>query len=474
MWEEFPATVRTINSIHSLLVMVNEFIIRKDGKKVVDFALQQLPENIECVMQGQKLYSRLIDFTNTLSREKDTMQITTADSTTINDQISKLSLKKQPQMRTVRVFIDGVFDLLHSGHLNALRQAKRLGHILVVGVNSDDEVEKAKGMRPIYNENERVQLLKGCKWVDEVLIGTPYTVTPKFLDEVANCDFATHGDDIALSNSGVDVYKECREAKRLKIFKRTRGVSSSTTLKRLLDSIKMGRFNILNGESEPHKCINVNEESLRFPKYYLSSARLLKFMKDGNDGCILCDGDELYSSSFERFGDKKVVYIDGCFDIFHLGHLRAIEVAKSMGNYLIVGLYDDETVKSIKGEPFPFTNLLERALTLLAMKNVDEVILGAPYIITKRFLKGLQVDIVASGHSSDEHLYHRSPDPYAIPRQMGILNYFDSGSNWTTMDIIERVAERSFYICDNVEKRVLKEKMFYQDKDMGPFDIQEN
>lgn len=42
------------------------------------------------------------------------------------------------------------------------------------------------------------------------------------------------------------------------------------------------------------------------------------------------------------------------------------------------------------------------------------------------------------------------------------------------MDIIERVAERSFYICDNVEKRVLKEKMFYQDKDMGPFDIQEN
>ena len=45
----------------------------------------------------------------------------------------------------VRIFVDGCFDLPHSGHYNALRQAKELGDVLVVGVNADSDILATKG-----------------------------------------------------------------------------------------------------------------------------------------------------------------------------------------------------------------------------------------------------------------------------------------------------------------------------------------
>lgn len=45
----------------------------------------------------------------------------------------------------IRIYVDGVFDMIHPGHYNALRQASKLGHVLVVGVVSDEETLKAKG-----------------------------------------------------------------------------------------------------------------------------------------------------------------------------------------------------------------------------------------------------------------------------------------------------------------------------------------
>ena len=63
--------------------------------------------------------------------------------------------------------MDGCFDMIHSGHYNALRQAKACGDILVVGVISDEEVEKAKGP-PVLTWDERADIIRACKWVDEV------------------------------------------------------------------------------------------------------------------------------------------------------------------------------------------------------------------------------------------------------------------------------------------------------------------
>ncbi len=69
------------------------------------------------------------------------------------------------------VFTNGCFDLLHIGHIRYLEQAKSLGDVLIVGINSDQSVQKLKGpTRPIQNENDRAEILASLKAVDHTII----------------------------------------------------------------------------------------------------------------------------------------------------------------------------------------------------------------------------------------------------------------------------------------------------------------
>jgi D-beta-D-heptose 7-phosphate kinase/D-beta-D-heptose 1-phosphate adenosyltransferase len=81
------------------------------------------------------------------------------------------------------VFTNGVFDILHRGHFELLKQACALGTKLVVGINSDASVKRLKGeSRPINNETIRKAQLESLPWVDEVIIfddDTPYELIKK-------------------------------------------------------------------------------------------------------------------------------------------------------------------------------------------------------------------------------------------------------------------------------------------------------
>lgn len=69
------------------------------------------------------------------------------------------------------VFTNGCFDLLHVGHLHLLEQAKAMGDLLIVGVNSDESVRALKGQgRPIVPEAERAELIAALECVDAVTI----------------------------------------------------------------------------------------------------------------------------------------------------------------------------------------------------------------------------------------------------------------------------------------------------------------
>jgi ethanolamine-phosphate cytidylyltransferase len=61
-----------------------------------------------------------------------------------------------------------------------------------------------------------------------------------------------------------------------------------------------------------------------------------------------------------------------------MGHIVTLREAKKLGDYLIVGLHDDETINKVKGNNYPVLSIQERVLNVLAMKYVDEVIIGAP------------------------------------------------------------------------------------------------
>ncbi len=69
------------------------------------------------------------------------------------------------------VFTNGCFDILHSGHIELFRSARRLGDALVVAINSDRSVHRIKGeKRPIFNEDERSEILSALEMVDFVTI----------------------------------------------------------------------------------------------------------------------------------------------------------------------------------------------------------------------------------------------------------------------------------------------------------------
>jgi rfaE bifunctional protein nucleotidyltransferase chain/domain len=86
------------------------------------------------------------------------------------DELSAISAQARKAGRVV-VFTNGCFDLVHRGHIHLLRQAKALGDILIVGLNSDVSVKTIKGPdRPIMPEADRIELIAALEMVDYVVV----------------------------------------------------------------------------------------------------------------------------------------------------------------------------------------------------------------------------------------------------------------------------------------------------------------
>lgn len=109
------------------------------------------------------------------------------------------------------VFTNGCFDIIHSGHLHTLSEAKALGTKLIVGINSDASVKRLKGeKRPVLSEDERALIVAALSFVDFVILfeeDTPFNliknITPTIL--VKGGDYKIEeivGADIVLNNGG--------------------------------------------------------------------------------------------------------------------------------------------------------------------------------------------------------------------------------------------------------------------------------
>ncbi|MBT4332320.1 MAG: D-glycero-beta-D-manno-heptose 1-phosphate adenylyltransferase [Candidatus Cloacimonetes bacterium] len=93
------------------------------------------------------------------------------------EEITDISRKLKEQSKTI-VFTNGCFDILHAGHAKYLAEAKKLGNILILGLNSDSSVKRLKGNdRPINNEQDRAIVLSALCSVSYIVIfdeDTPY------------------------------------------------------------------------------------------------------------------------------------------------------------------------------------------------------------------------------------------------------------------------------------------------------------
>jgi D-beta-D-heptose 7-phosphate kinase/D-beta-D-heptose 1-phosphate adenosyltransferase len=85
------------------------------------------------------------------------------------------------------VFTNGCFDLLHAGHVRYLREARKLGDVLVVGLNSDRSVSEIKPERPVTPEEQRAEVLSSLEMVDYVTFfdeATPYDLIRRIRPDV--------------------------------------------------------------------------------------------------------------------------------------------------------------------------------------------------------------------------------------------------------------------------------------------------
>src|SRR4051812_27158600 len=93
----------------------------------------------------------------------------TSGATTLEDLSKLLQSLKATKKRIVTT--NGCFDILHQGHIQFLTQARNLGDILIVGINSDSSVRKLKGAnRPVNHETDRAATLAALRTVDRVVV----------------------------------------------------------------------------------------------------------------------------------------------------------------------------------------------------------------------------------------------------------------------------------------------------------------
>ena len=407
--------------------------------------------------------------------------------------------------RVPRVYVDGCFDMMHSGHMNALRQAKliaeSLGGVLVVGVHADAEIKANKGP-PVMRDAERLALTAAVKWVDVLVFDTPYSATLPFLDSI-DAECVVHGDDISIDADGTDAYAEAKHAGRMKVIKRTEGVSTTDLVGRLLlltrehhapamsspraagDAARLGTPlggaapsappapPALSAPSAPPAApsapppaaasyTSANISSCGVSQFLPTTWRLRQF----SNGRVAGPGE-------------TIVYVDGAFDLLHAGHVDALYAARNLGDFLLVGLHDDATVNA-RGQNQPICSLHERALCLLALGCVDDVILGAPPVVSADLIRSMNIGVVIGDADAPSDEPVRSPggspgrapaaDRYAVPRERGLFRSSEHQNPLRMADIVMRIIDnRTRFEARNLKREkkelnyVLHEKAYVEE-----------
>jgi len=124
------------------------------------------------------------------------------------------------------VFTNGCFDILHIGHIRYLRDAKALGDVLIIGLNSDKSVSKIKPGRPVNTQNHRAEVLASLEMVDYVTLfdeETPYELINLLKPDVLVKGGDWEKEDIV----GFDIAKETRSLPYVK------GISTTKLIEKI-------------------------------------------------------------------------------------------------------------------------------------------------------------------------------------------------------------------------------------------------
>ena len=136
---------------------------------------------------------------------------------------------------------------------------------------------------------------------------------------------------------------------------------------------------------------------------------------------------------------KTVVFTNGCFEILHVGHVRCLEEARSLGDVLIVGVNSDASVKRLKGPQRPLVPQSDRAEILAALSCVDYVVIfdeSTP----ERLIGMLQPDIHCKG--GDYRQGKAMPEAKVVENYGGRVEILPYSDGYSTTDLITTILHR--------------------------------
>jgi ethanolamine-phosphate cytidylyltransferase len=349
--------------------------------------------------------------------------------------------------RAVRVWVDGCFDMMHWGHANLCRQARELGDVLVAGVHSDADVRLNKGP-PVMNEQERYAAVRACKWVDEVVEAAPY-YTDVELCKRHHIDIIVHGDDVSVGADGTDTYAAAKAAGMFKTVPRTIGVSSTDLVGRMLLLTKSHHHDgaVASGADE-QRIVAMAAPQTCVSNFVPTTRRIVEF-----------------SGRKQPSASDTVIYVDGAFDMFHIGHIQFLEQARKLGTYVIAGVLGDKDLNDWMGANHPIMNVHERTLCVLSCRFVDEVIIGAP-MVNEQLIKDYNISYVVHGTTYEAPIkQHMSQtDWYHAPKALGIFKEIPSPSTLTTAELVDRILSHRSAFLKRQQAKFARESVITAEK----------
>ena len=264
-----------------------------------------------------------------------------------------------------RLWIDGCFDFFHHGHAGVMLQARRLGNALLVGLHSDEAITENKGPT-VMNLAERTAAVNACRFSTLCVPHAPYVTSLPWISHYG-CQYVVHGDDITSDASGEDCYRFVKKAGRMKIVKRTPGISTTDLVGRMLLCTKShfikNLTDLLAGkegkgsEEERVACGKAAETRIReyaaapnglepyvqvwsFKSKHRPMERRRSSMRSeisvgssSSNGHAQGSGKGTFSSLVDGHGPKpgqRIVYVDGGFDLFSSGHISFLKTVAEL------------------------------------------------------------------------------------------------------------------------------------------------
>ncbi len=171
-------------NLESLIVTLGSegmYVLKKYNKKIIGDFINAYPQEVfdvsgagdttisalgAALSEGNDIFSAA-EFANLAA----SISVSKLGTSTVSiEEVTSLEASKGNKEQVI-VFTNGCFDIIHSGHLDLLKEARSYGDKLIVGLNSDKSISKLKGPeRPIIGQSERKKILLALKYVDEVII----------------------------------------------------------------------------------------------------------------------------------------------------------------------------------------------------------------------------------------------------------------------------------------------------------------